>query len=83
MSAAGAWRELREALEESREPAPCEALPEAWFESLGMGAEVRAACGRCLMREACLEYALEADERYGVWGGLDREQRKALRGRAS
>jgi len=28
-------------------------------------------CGRCVIASACLTEALERDERYGMWGGLD------------
>ncbi len=27
-------------------------------------------CSGCVVRTACLEYALEAGEAYGVWGGV-------------
>jgi WhiB family redox-sensing transcriptional regulator len=31
----------------------------------------------CDVRGECLEYALEHDERFGIWGGLsERERRK-------
>jgi WhiB family redox-sensing transcriptional regulator len=39
----------------------------------------RAVCRRCLVREACLEFALEHDERAGVWGGLSARERRAYR----
>jgi WhiB family redox-sensing transcriptional regulator len=29
----------------------------------------------------CLAYAITADERFGIWGGLDPEQRRSLRRR--
>ena len=39
-------------------------------------------CARCPVREACLEYALVAREKDGVWGGLTaRERRRILRRR--
>jgi WhiB family transcriptional regulator, redox-sensing transcriptional regulator len=38
-------------------------------------------CGRCEVRESCLVYALETGQRYGVWGGLTPNERKALRRR--
>jgi WhiB family transcriptional regulator, redox-sensing transcriptional regulator len=41
----------------------------------------RAVCRRCLVREACLEFALEHDERSGVWGGLSARERRFYRGR--
>lgn len=33
----------------------------------------------CPVREACLSYALEADERWGVWGGTTEAERAKLR----
>src|ERR1700730_11730021 len=39
----------------------------------------RAVCRRCLVREACLEVALEPDEGAGVWGGLSARERRAYR----
>ncbi len=37
-------------------------------------------CRACPVREECLEYALSARERYGVWGGTTaRERRRMLR----
>ncbi len=39
----------------------------------------KAVCARCPVREACLIHALVAGEDYGVWGGLDELERKAVR----
>lgn len=66
--------------------------PDAWFPPGGGGraperrmamasASVKAVCGDCPVREACLMEALERNERHGVWGGLDEFERKALRRR--
>jgi len=40
-------------------------------------AEAKAICAACSVREECLEWALDAEEPFGVWGGhseLDRKQ---------
>lgn len=37
-------------------------------------------CHTCPIRPACLRYALESGERYGVWGGLTEDQRQAITG---
>ncbi|WP_343905185.1 WhiB family transcriptional regulator [Nocardioides aquiterrae] len=36
-------------------------------------------CQECPVREQCLEWALAADVRHGVFGGLDEGERMALR----
>jgi WhiB family transcriptional regulator, redox-sensing transcriptional regulator len=41
--------------------------------------EAKRICALCEMRSACLDYALENDERFGVWGGLSEKERLALR----
>lgn len=40
--------------------------------------EALAICATCPVRVDCLEYAVEADIRYGVWGGLTERQRRRL-----
>ncbi|MEY2426852.1 MAG: WhiB family transcriptional regulator, redox-sensing transcriptional regulator [Actinomycetota bacterium] len=42
----------------------------------------KAVCNVCPVREACLEFALAAREREGVWGGAtERERRRIVRQR--
>ncbi|MGX6509368.1 WhiB family transcriptional regulator [Rhodococcus sp. SJ-2] len=38
-------------------------------------------CHSCPVSMQCLRYALESGERYGVWGGMTEEERKAARRR--
>jgi WhiB family redox-sensing transcriptional regulator len=40
--------------------------------------EAKAICERCGVREACLEYALGAREKDGVWGGMTARERRRL-----
>ncbi|RKS77589.1 transcription factor WhiB [Motilibacter peucedani] len=87
--AASAWLALAKALEVSG-PTPCEAADaRLWFPE-GNGQRLasqaaREACGGCLARAECLAFALAADERHGIWGGLDVDERRELRrqGRAA
>lgn len=55
--------------------------PEAFFpEKGGSTREAKAVCFSCEVREECLQYALENDERFGIWGGMsERERRRARR----
>ncbi|EGX57630.1 WhiB-family transcriptional regulator [Streptomyces zinciresistens K42] len=41
--------------------------------------EAKRICAMCPIRPACLDHALEHDERFGVWGGLSEKERLALR----
>ncbi|WP_441248124.1 WhiB family transcriptional regulator [Kitasatospora sp. McL0602] len=38
----------------------------------------KAVCAECPVRIECRRYALEARERYGVWGGLTEDERYRL-----
>ncbi|WP_407672362.1 WhiB family transcriptional regulator [Parafrankia discariae] len=37
---------------------------------MGRPREAKRICSGCEVRAECLEYALENDERFGIWGGL-------------
>jgi WhiB family redox-sensing transcriptional regulator len=57
--------------------------PEAFFpEKGGSTRDAKKICGSCEVRSRCLEYALENDERFGIWGGLSERERRKLRKRA-
>ncbi|WVX88615.1 WhiB family transcription factor [Gordonia phage CheeseTouch] len=61
--------------------APCsQADPEAFFPEKGEStANAKRICGRCDVREQCLEWALDNNERFGVFGGKsERERRRIL-----
>ncbi len=56
-------------------PAPCEeGDPEAWWPVRGDSPDA-AGCEVCPARTECLAYAVAADERDGIWGGLTRADR--------
>jgi WhiB family redox-sensing transcriptional regulator len=45
-------------------------------------AEAKAICAACPVRQPCLEHALAAREREGIWGGMtERERRRIIRQR--
>jgi WhiB family redox-sensing transcriptional regulator len=41
-------------------------------------AAAKAVCARCSVRAECLTYAIAAGERYGIWGGLNPQERRAV-----
>lgn len=41
--------------------------------------EAKQVCARCPVRAECLEYALENDERFGIWGGESERDRRKLK----
>ena len=54
--------------------------PEAFVpEKGGSTREAKRICTTCEVRSECLEYALEHDERFGIWGGLSERERRRLR----
>ncbi|HEV6953776.1 WhiB family transcriptional regulator [Promicromonospora citrea] len=57
--------------------------PEAFFpEKGGSTREAKKVCAGCEVRAECLDYALENDERFGIWGGLSERERRKLKRRA-
>jgi WhiB family redox-sensing transcriptional regulator len=41
-------------------------------------AKAKAVCARCPARAECLAYALDSREAYGVWAGLNEDERRAM-----
>jgi WhiB family transcriptional regulator, redox-sensing transcriptional regulator len=67
-----------------RQRSACRGLdPEIFFPATDEEAdEAKAICAVCPVRQMCLEHALAAREREGVWGGLtERERRRVIRQR--
>jgi WhiB family redox-sensing transcriptional regulator len=57
--------------------------PEAFFPGTGGSTrEAKRVCGGCELRADCLGYALEHDERFGIWGGLSERERRRLKRQA-
>lgn len=63
----------------------CQELdPELFFPEPGGGHsylvdKAKAACRGCDVRDRCLRYALDHDERFGIWGGLSSLERMNIR----
>ena len=70
-------------MEEWRRLALCaQTDPNLWFPEKGDFKTARRAkriCGRCVVREECLDYALADTSLEGIWGGLSRRERQAAR----
>ena len=41
----------------------------------------RAICDGCEVKDECLDHAIEANEKYGIWGGMTYTERRRLRRR--
>jgi WhiB family redox-sensing transcriptional regulator len=78
------YKELTEQIREQG-GVPCENAPDMFFidhsdklirEKIRI---TRTLCGGCPLKTLCLEYALEAEEQDGIWGGLTTPQRNSLK----
>ena len=51
-----------------------------WYPEKGQSPSKKAIglCYSCPVKEACLEYAIENEERFGIWGGLTPNERKKI-----
>jgi WhiB family redox-sensing transcriptional regulator len=51
-----------------------------WFpEKGGTTKRAKLICSRCPVQAECLQYALDEDIDWGVWGGASREERQFMR----
>ena len=58
--------------------------PEAFFpEKGGSTRDAKRICRRCEVKAECLDYALNHDERHGIWGGLSERERRKLKRRVA
>jgi WhiB family redox-sensing transcriptional regulator len=54
--------------------------PEAFFPDKGGSSRAaKKVCDGCDVEEQCLQYALDNDEHFGMWGGLSEHERRKLR----
>ncbi len=66
--------------------AACRTLPPELFfpggrtgPAVELAEAAKAVCARCPVTEACLHYALDTNQEYGVWGGTTEDERRPLR----
>jgi WhiB family transcriptional regulator, redox-sensing transcriptional regulator len=63
----------------------CRQFPDAYFmtgeqeDDLSLNRLAISICNACPLQKLCLEYSLEANEPYGIWGGKTASQRKRIR----
>ena len=48
-------------------------------ERLARERRAKAVCATCPVRVECLQHAVAVDERYGIWGGLNQDERRSIR----
>ncbi len=54
--------------------------PDLFFPERGASTkEAKEVCRGCVVRENCLEYALDHGEKFGIWGGMSERERRRLR----
>jgi len=68
--------ELEAAIEAEGGVTPCQNAPDMFFET--DEPDAKQLCGMCPVAAVCLDYALEAREPFGVWGGTSPGDRKKL-----
>src|SRR3712207_5856230 len=82
-AAEAAWLELQRQLEEVG-LVPCQESDVAawWPDRRDLDSPAThgaiAACRRCPLQQSCAEYAIAADERFGIWGGLGPDERRKI-----
>lgn len=52
---------------------------EAFYPDSGDSPDAKRICAACPVTDACLAYALDHDEQFGIWGGLSTKERRKLR----
>ncbi len=73
-----------EALPWASEAKCLQAEPDTFFpEKGGSTREAKRICAGCDVRAECLDYALDNDERFGIWGGMSERERRRVKRLAS
>jgi WhiB family redox-sensing transcriptional regulator len=54
--------------------------PDLFFPERGASTrEAKEVCRGCVVRDECLEFALQNGEKFGIWGGLSERERRRIR----
>lgn len=54
--------------------------PDLFFPERGASTkEAKAVCRGCVVKDQCLEYALNNSEKFGIWGGMSERERRRIR----
>ncbi|MEI8126424.1 MAG: WhiB family transcriptional regulator [Actinomycetota bacterium] len=54
--------------------------PDLFFPERGASTrEAKEVCKGCVVRDDCLEFALDNGEKFGIWGGMSERERRRLR----
>ena len=70
---------------EWRRDAACRLMPAEMFFPVGTTgmavedvAEAKRVCAHCEVRSACLNFALDTRQEFGIWGGTDEDERREM-----
>lgn len=79
------YEELATAIAEADTIPPCQTTdPEIWFSDQevvgGLYRIAKKFCEQCPVKALCAEYAIVANEQFGIWGGLTPLERSRIRG---
>lgn len=83
MKAKRLYLELQDAIENAPTIPPCQVTdPHLWFGSKDSDTMdyniAKRFCKQCPVRVECLEYALDAEESHGIWGGTTVRERDRI-----
>ncbi|MST34225.1 WhiB family transcriptional regulator [Acidimicrobiaceae bacterium USS-CC1] len=81
-----AWRQATWDGTHWREDAACRDVDAGLFFPTGSGPEAleqtahaKLVCSDCPVAQECLIFAVTTNQEYGIWGGLDEEERREVR----